>query len=214
MQKIVYAFSQESGQQVLVALGSTGKLYAQIKNGAPFHLLLAADTATPEKLEKEGLVVLGSRFTYASGRLVLWSTKQSGVDQEGKVLRSSAFKYLALADPKVSPYGAAAVQVMDRLGVYRNLESRLVQGESVAQAYQFVASGNAELGFVALSQVMQKNIVVAGSAWLVPKNLHAPLHQDAAVLIAAKDNPTVNALVAYLQSEKARQIMRGYGYEH
>ena len=214
MQTLVQAFSQETGQEVQVALGSTGKLYAQIKNGAPFHMLLAADSATPEKLEKEGLAVQGSRFTYATGRLVLWSAEPGMVDAQGEVLSKGWFKYLALADPKVAPYGAAAVQVMERLGVYSTLEGRLVQGESIAQAYQFVASGNAQLGFVALSQVMQNGNIKAGSAWLVPQTMHMPLRQDAVVLAAAKDNSSVKALVAYLQTEKARQIMRAYGYEH
>jgi molybdate transport system substrate-binding protein len=213
MQKIAVAFEQDTGHKVLLAFGATGKFYAQIKNGAPFQLLLAADDETPARLEKEGLAVAGSRFTYAIGRLVLWSRTPGLVDQQGEVLRRGGFERLAVADPRLAPYGAAAMQVLGQLGLLQQLQPRLVQGQSIAQTYQFVATGNAALGFVALSQVMTEGQVREGSAWIVPLSLHAPLRQDAVLLAAGRDKPAATALMAYLKGEKARGIMRAYGYE-
>ena len=214
MQSIAAAFAQQSGHKLQLAFGSTGKLYAQIKNGAPFQMLLAADSQTPERLEKEGYALPASRFTYATGQLVLWSSKPGYVDAQGAVLHTDSFKHLALADPKLAPYGAAAQQTLQAMGLEAALQSRWVQGENIAQAYQFVATGNAELGFVALSQLMQNGRMAAGSAWVVPQRLHVPLRQDAVVLLPGKDHAAVRALAAYLQGNKARAIMRSYGYEH
>lgn len=213
MQKIATAFAQDTGHSTVLSFGSTGKFYAQIKNGAPFQMLLAADTETPARLEKDGLALDGSRFTYAVGRLVLWSRQPGLVDGAGQVLRSGAFERLAIADPKLAPYGAAARDTLQKMGLLPALQARLVQGESIGQAYQYVATGNAPLGFVALSQVMQDGKLVEGSAWVVPTELHAPLHQDAVVLAAARGNPAALALMAYLKSDKARAILRAYGYE-
>jgi len=213
MQKIAQAFEQDTGHKALLAFGATGKFYALIRNGAPFQLLLAADDETPARLEKEGLAVSGSRFTYATGRLVLWSRTPGLVDQQGEVLRRGGFERLAVADPRLAPYGAAAMQVLGQLGLLQQLQPRLVQGQSIAQTYQFVATGNAALGFVALSQVMTEGQVSEGSAWIVPAKLHAPLRQDAVLLAVGRDKPAAVALAAYLQGEKARAIMRGYGYE-
>jgi molybdate transport system substrate-binding protein len=213
MQKIARAFEQDTGHKALLAFGATGKFYALIRNGAPFQLLLAADDETPARLEKEGLAVSGSRFTYATGRLVLWSRTPGLVDQQGEVLRRGGFERLAVADPRLAPYGAAAMQVLGQLGLLQQLQPRLVQGQSIAQTYQFVATGNAALGFVALSQVMTEGQVREGSAWIVPLSLHAPLRQDAVLLAAGRDKPAATALMAYLKGEKARGIMRAYGYE-
>jgi len=214
MQKIAAAFAQDSGHTAVLSFGSTGKFYAQIKNGAPFQLLLAADDETPAKLEKEGLAAAGTRFTYATGRLVLWSKQPALVDAKGEVLRKpNATQRLAVADPKLAPYGAAAMETLQKMGLLANWQPRLVQGESIGQAYQFTASGNAALGFVALSQVMVDGKLVEGSAWIVPAELHAPLRQDAVVLAHAKDNAAAVALLAYLKSDKARAIIRAYGYE-
>ena len=213
MQKIAGAFERDTGHKALLAFGSTGKFYAQIRNGAPFQLLLAADDETPARLEKEGLAVPGMRFAYATGRLVLWSSQQGLVDDKCKVLRSSSAGHIALADPKLAPYGAAAVETMTRLGLLPSLQPRFVQGESIAQAYQFVATGNAPMGFVALSQVMVDGQITKGSAWVVPASLHAPLRQEAVVLNPGKDQPAALALANYLRGDKARAIIRSYGYE-
>jgi molybdate transport system substrate-binding protein len=214
MQKIAAAFAQDSGHTAVLSFGSTGKFYAQIKNGAPFQMLLAADDETPAKLEKEGLAAAGTRFTYAIGRLVLWSKQPALVDAKGEVLRkAAASERLAVADPKLAPYGAAAMETLQKMGLMANWQPRIVQGESIAQAYQFAASGNAALGFVALSQVMVDGKLSEGSAWVVPADLHAPLRQDVVVLASAKDNAVASALLAYLKSDKARAIIRTYGYE-
>ncbi|MDB5870389.1 MAG: Molybdenum transporter, periplasmic molybdenum-binding protein ModA [Polaromonas sp.] len=214
MQKIAAAFERDTGHKALLAFGATGKFYAQIRNGAPFELLLAADGETPARLEKEGLGVPGTRFAYATGRLVLWSAQPGLVDGKGEVLQSSVSAgHIALADPKLAPYGAAAVQTLAALGLLPSLQPRFVQGESIAQAYQFVATGNAPMGFVALSQVMLDGRIAKGSAWIVPAHLHAPLHQEAVVLNPGKDQPAALALASYLRGEKARAIIRSYGYE-
>lgn len=213
MQKIAGAFEQDTGHQAILAFGSTGKFYAQIKNGAPFQVLLSADDETPARLEREGLGVSGTRFTYAIGKLVLWSRQPGLVDDKGEVLRTGKFERIALADPKLAPYGAAAVEVLNGLGLMSALAPKFVQGENIAQAYQFVATGNAELGFVAMSQVFAEGKLTQGSAWLVPASLHAPIRQDAVVLSPGKDNAAAAALMAYLRNDKARAIIRSFGYD-
>jgi len=213
MQRIAAAFENETGHKAVLSFGSTGKFYAQIKNGAPFQVLLAADDETPARLEKEGLAAAGTRFTYAIGKLVLWSKQPGFVDNKGEVLRNGTFKHIAVADPKLAPYGAAAMDTLGKLGLLQSLQSRIVQGENIGQTYQFVATRNAELGFVALSQVMSDGRVTEGSAWVVPENLHAPIRQDAIVLATGKGNPAVAALAAYLRGDKARAIIRSFGYE-
>jgi molybdate transport system substrate-binding protein len=214
MRRIAAAFDQDTGHRAVLAFGSTGRFYAQVKNGAPFQVLLAADDETPARLEREGATVPGTRQTYAIGRLVLWSAQPGVVDVRGDVLRKAPAGRLALADPRLAPYGAAAVHVLARLGLLAAWQPNFVQGESIAQAYQFVASGNAPLGFVALSQVMADGRIAQGSAWVVPADLHPPLRQDAVLLAAGKDNAAAVALLRYLKSEPARAILRGYGYEH
>lgn len=214
MQKIAQAFEQDSGHKLTLAFGSTGKFYAQIKNGAPFQLLLAADDTTPARLVAEGLGLADSRFTYATGRLLLWSKQPGLVDEQGAVLKKAgAFERIALADPKLAPYGAAAVQALGKLGLLEALTPKFVQGESIAQTYQFIATENAALGFVALSQVQVDGRIAQGSAWLVPANLHEPIHQDALLLNAGRGNPAAAALLQYLRGDKARAIIRAYGYE-
>ena len=212
MKQVVAVFEQKKGYEIKASFGSTGKLYAQIKNGAPFEALLAADHKTPKKLEKEGMTVAGSRFTYAIGTLVLWSAKPDLVDDKGEVLGKGDFAKLAIANPKLAPYGAAAVETMTALGFEDALEPKFVMGENIAQTFQFVESGNADLGFVALSQVMKDGKVTRGSSWVVPTELHAPIRQDAVVLTKGKDSPAVAALVKFLQSEEARAIIRSFGY--
>lgn len=213
MQELAAGFTRATGHQAVVVLGSTGKFYAQIRSGAPFEVLLAADDETPARLEREGHVVSGSRFTYAIGRLVLWSAGPATVDPQGQVLRQPPRGKLALADPRLAPYGAAAVQALQKLGLLGAWQPHFVQGESIGQAFQFVATGNAPLGFVALAQVMAQGKIARGSAWIVPAGLHAPLRQDAVVLKPGQGNPAAAALAHYLRSEPARATLRGYGYE-
>lgn len=212
MQKIAAAFERDTGHRATLSFGSTGKFYAQIRNGAPFQVMLSADQETPAQLIQEGLAIGPSRFTYAVGRLVLWSKQPGLVDARGDVLRSPRFMHLAIADPRIAPYGAAAVQVMDRLGLIAKLQPLWVQAENVGQAFQFISSANAELGFVALSQVMREGQVAAGSYWLIPADLHAPLRQDAVILKAGQGQPAANALMDYLRTDTARDILRSYGY--
>lgn len=212
MQRLAAGFAQATGHEALVALGSTGKFYAQVRSGAPFELLLAADDETPVKLEREGFAVAGTRFTYATGRLALWSADANAVDAQGQVLRQPPRGKLALADPRVAPYGAAAMETLAKLGVLAAWQPQLVQGESIGQAFQFAATGNAQLAFVALAQVMADGRVGKGSAWIVPAELHAPLKQDAVILKPGERNPAAAALAAYLRSDAARAILRGYGY--
>jgi len=212
MKRITTAFERKTGHEVKASFGSTGKLYAQIENGAPFEALLAADEATPKKLRGESMAVPGSRFTYAVGTLVLWSAKPDLVDGKGRVLKSGDFAKLAIANPKLAPYGAAAVETMTALGVEKALEPKFVVGENIAQTFQFVDSGNADLGFVALSQVMKKGEITKGSSWIVPAELHAPIRQDAVVLSKGKGRPGVAALMELLKGNEARAIIRSFGY--
>jgi len=212
MQKIAQAFEQDTGHKAQLAFGATGKFYAQIKNGAPFAVLLAADDETPARLEKEGLAVAGTRFTYATGRLALWSKQPSLVDDKGEVLRSQRFSKLAMADPKLAPYGAAALEVIKALGVQASVTPKLVQGESIGQTYHFVSTENAQLGFVALSQISMEGRITQGSAWVVPPSMHSPLKQDAVLLNPGKGHAAATALLKYLQSDTAKTIIQSYGY--
>lgn len=213
MQKIAALFAQETGHKAVLTFGSTGRLYAQIKNGAPFQMLLSADDETPARLVKEGHAIAQSRFTYAIGKLVLWSKQPGLVDDKGEVLRRGNFARIALADPRVAPYGAAAVEALTRLGLLAALTPKFVQGESIAQTYQFVATENAQLGFVALAQVLVDGRIPDGSAWIVPPQWHSALRQDAVLLTAGKDKPAATALMAYLRGEKARALIRSSGYD-
>lgn len=213
MQKIATEFEQETGHRALLSFGATGKFYAQIINGAPFEVFLAADERAPARLESESHIVPGSRFTYAIGKLVLWSMDEGYVDQAGEVLRRGEFRHLAIASPKTAPYGAAAVEAMTRLGLIDAIQPRLVTGENISQTYQFIFTGNAELGFVALSQVMEDGRITGGSAWQVPTELYPEIRQDAVILARGANNPAAAALVDYLKGDKAQAIIRAYGYE-
>jgi len=212
MARIAEGFTAATGHVVKLSSGATGKFHAQIVAGAPFDLLLAADDTTPKRLVDAGHAVAASRFTYATGRLVLWSATPGWVDAQGEVLASGRFKHLAVANPKLAPYGRAAMQVLRARGLSDTLAPKLVTGESIAQTYQFVATGNAELGFVARSQVQQPGRPAAGSSWQVPESLHAPILQDAVLLKAGEHNPAAVALLAYLKSAPARDLMRAFGY--
>ena len=212
MKELAAKFEAKTGNKVTLSFGSSGKLYTQIVNGAPYDIFLSADAARPEKLEDEGGAVQGSRFTYAMGRLALWSAQPDFVDSEGTVLNSEKFERIAIANPKTAPYGAAAVEVLQGLGLYEKLSPRIVQGDNIAQTYQFVSTGNAQLGFVALSQVMAKQ---SGSWWQIPQDYYTPIRQDAVLLKSAADNKAAKALLDFLRSPEAKQIIEqsGYGVE-
>lgn len=210
--RIAAGFAAATGHTVKASSGATGKFYAQIVAGAPFDVLLAADDATPRRLIAEGHAVAGSNATYAIGKLVLWSARPGVVDDKGAVLDSTAIRHVAIANPKVAPYGAAARSVIRARGLDAALAPRLVTGESIAQAYQFVFTGNAEIGFVALSQVVVPGKQAAGSYWLVPAHLYDPIRQDAVLLKAGEKNPAATALLAWLKSDAARRVIQEHGY--
>jgi molybdate transport system substrate-binding protein len=208
MKEIAAAFEAASGHELVISYGSTGKIYTQIVNGAPFEVFLAADQKRPQLLVEAGRA--SGRFTYAVGRLVLWSADPDLVDAEGSVLHGGGFHRLAIANPVTAPYGAAAVQVLDRLGLMQALEPRLVRGDNIAQTYQFVATRNAQLGFVALAQVA---LEPTGSRWKVPLELHDPIRQDAALLAPGRDNPAALALMDFLGGPAARAVIERFGYD-
>jgi molybdate transport system substrate-binding protein len=213
MRAIAAAFEDSGEHRLRLSFGSSGKFYAQIHHGAPFQVFLSADAEKPEQLQREGMILPSSRITYAIGRLALWSAQPGRVDASGSVLASGGFHHLAMANPRLAPYGAAAMQTLTALGLADRLADRIVQGENIAQAYQFTATGNAELGFVALSQIMQQGAIDRGSAWIVPSELHAPIRQDAVILRRGADNPAAKALLDYLRSPAAIRIIESFGYQ-
>jgi molybdate transport system substrate-binding protein len=213
MKAIIERFEEDTAHKVKASYGSTGKLYAQIKHGAPFEALLAADQKRPELLEEEGVGVPGSRFTYAIGTLVLWSADTEKVEDGPALLESGDFNKLSIANPKLAPYGEASIETLEALGQQAAIEPKLVMGENIAQTYQFVDTRNADIGFVALSQVMKDGEISKGSGCIVPSDMHAPISQDAVILNRGKDNPAVTELFAYLQGQKAQAIIQDFGYE-
>jgi len=213
MKIIAQAFERETGHKAILSFGSTGQFYAQIKNGAPFAVLLAADDETPARLEREGVAVPGTRFTYATGKIVLWSKKADLVDTNGEILKTGKFDKLALANPKLAPYGAAAMQVLEKLNLTKQLGPKLVEASNIGQTFQFVSSGNAALGFVALSQVFENGKLKEGSGWVVPSNLYSLIKQDAVLLTSGKANGAAQALLQYLRSDKAKAIIVSFGYD-
>jgi molybdate transport system substrate-binding protein len=212
--KVQEGFTAATGHTLKVSAGSTGKFYAQIVAGAPFEVLLAADDETAKRLVASGHAVAGSNFTYAIGRLVLWSAQPGFVDDQGAVMAAGKFAHLAIANPKVAPYGAAGFEVLKARGLTDALRPKVVTAESIAQAYQFVSTGNAELGFVALSQVAAPGKAAAGSYWLVPASLYREIRQDAALLKAGEKNQAAIALLAYLKTAAALEVIKTYGYGH
>lgn len=208
--EIAAAFAKATGHSARLSFGSSGQFYAQMAHGAPYEVFLSADAERPIRAEQAGLGVPGSRFTYAVGRLVLYSKTPGVVDGDGAVLRSGRFAKLAIADPTAAPYGGAAVETLRKLGLYDALKPKIVQGSSITQAYQFVATGAAEMGFVALSQVAEEQ---GGSRWIVPARLHAPIDQQAILLKTGQDNPAAKAFLAFLKGPQAKAIIRRYGYE-
>ncbi|QXI03049.1 molybdate ABC transporter substrate-binding protein [Pseudomonas monsensis] len=213
IQAIAADFEKDTGHKLVAAYGATGQFYTQIKNGAPFEVFLSADDTTAEKLEKEGDSVKGSRFTYAIGTLALWSAKEGYVDAKGDVLKKNGYQHLSIANPKAAPYGLAATQVLEKLKLTEATKAKIVEGQNITQAYQFVSTGNAELGFVALSQIYKDGKVSSGSAWIVPASLHDPIKQDAVILNKGKDSAAAKALVEYLKGPKAAAVIKSYGYQ-
>jgi len=215
IKQLATEFEITSGHTVTLSFGSSGKFYAQILHGAPFEVFLSADQAKPIALEEQAMIVPNSRITYAIGALVLWSSKPDLIDQSASILSSQHFNKLALANPRLAPYGAAAVEVLEVLKRRATTESRWVQGENIAQTFQFVSSGNADLGFVALSQIIATTAAGsawAGSYWLVPAEYHRPIRQDAVLLANAKDSAAAKAFMVFLQSPTAKSIIESYGY--
>jgi molybdate transport system substrate-binding protein len=213
MQEIVPLFEQTSGHKVSLSFGSTGKFYAQIKQGAPYDVLISADSKTPQKLDGDGLTVPGSRFVYALGALVLWSAQPGLVDDKGAVLRKGGYNKLAIGDPKLAVYGTAAQETLEGLGLWQALSPKLVRGENITQTYQFAATGNAELGFIALSQISKGGKVTGGSWWIVPAHHYKPIEQSAVMLSSAKDAEASKAFLAFLKGPQAATVIRSYGYE-
>lgn len=213
IKKIAPQFEQATGHKLLPSFGSTGKLYAQIRNGAPFDIFLAADVNAPNKLEQEGIALPATTFTYATGKLVLWSAKTDFVDSKGKVLAHGNFSHLALVNPKLAPYGLAAMQTIRASGLDGKVNSKIVYGENLMQAYQYIASGNAELGFIALSQIYRDGHFSDGSAWLVPASLYTPIRQNATLLMRGQGSAAARAFMKYLKGEPAKAIIRSFGYD-
>jgi molybdate transport system substrate-binding protein len=210
MSDLVRRFELETKHHVLVSSGSTGNHYAQIKNGAPFEAFFAADADRPRLLEQEGVAVPGSRFRYAVGRLVLWSPEPNYVDDQGRVLENAEFRRLSIANPDLAPYGAAARETLTARGLWEALMPRLAMGQDIGQAYAFVQTRNAELGFVALAQLRQPGKQIEGSYWIVPESLHRPIEQEAVLL---RDVPAARVFLEFVKSAEAREIIRSYGYE-
>ena len=209
-EEIADAFEEETGHRALLSFGSTGKLFTQIAYGAPYEVFLAADRARPERAESEGLAVVGSRIPYARGRLVLYSSDATLIEENGpEVLRGDRVLKLAIANPGTAPYGAAALEVMRRLGVEEALRTRIVRGDNIAQTYQFVATGNAQLGFIALSQVLGEK---RGSSWRIPDEFYGPILQEAVLLEKGEESRSARAFLNFLQGKIARRIIESHGY--
>jgi molybdate transport system substrate-binding protein len=215
LQKLAPLFQTAHGHTLAPSAGASGALYAQIQHGAPFDVFLSADAERPAKLEAEGLAVKGTRFTYAIGQLVLWSPKPGVVDSAGDVLKKSELRFVAIADPKTAPYGAAAEKVLEALHVLAPLRAakKITVGESIGQAYQFAATGNADCGFVALSQVTKEDGTIPGSSWIIPPTLSGKLEQDALVLKASTKQKVAQLFLKWLHTDPAaRKLIRAAGY--
>lgn len=203
-------FEKESDHKVTLIFGSSGKHYAQIKHGAPFDIYFSADTKRPKLLDDEGIIISGSRFTYARGKLVLWSPKNDFVDSKGEVLKEKNFNHLSIANPKIAPYGKAAKEVLQALKLWGSLGRKAVRGENIGQAFQFVKSENAQLGFIAYSQIKQMDQKIQGSYWDIPESLYAPINQQAVLL---KDNDIARSFLTFIKTNKSQAIIRDFGYE-
>ncbi len=214
MTEIAAAFEKATGHSAKLSFGSSGKAFAQIQSGAPFEVYLSASEKYPLELEKSGHAVADSHFVYAIGKLVLWSATPGYVDDQGEILKIGHFKHIALADPSHAPYGVVAEEVMKHQGVLDKLRPLLVMGENIAQTFQFVSTGNAELGFVGLVQVInvETGKIGSGSGWIIPDHMHSPFRQTAVLLTTGVENPAAIALVDFLKSKAALAIIEKYGF--
>lgn len=210
---VAAVLEKTTGHTLKISTGASGAVYTQIRNGAPFDVFLSADNERPELLEKDGLAQPGTRFTYATGKLVLWSVKPGRVDGQGAVLKAADLGKVAFANPKTAPYGAAAVQVLDKLGLKDAVAPKLVQGESIGQTFNFVKTGNADVGFVAMSQVLSAGRLKEGSMWVIPQASYDPIRQDAVLLKKGADNEAAKALLQLLKSPNVKDLIRSYGYD-
>ncbi len=202
-------FERETNHKVVIIIGSSGKHFAQIKNGAPFDVFFSADSKRPEQLENEQIIIAGTRFTYALGKLILWSPDKNMVDKEGEVLTLKSFNHLAIANPKLAPYGRAAKEVLQKLKLWKSLSRKAVRGENIGQAFRYVKNQAVELGFVAYSQVKQDKKIIQGSYWNIPESLYSPIQQQAVLI---KDNDVARAFLAFIKSKKSQQTIRDFGY--
>jgi len=209
---IINAFESKTGHKTVLSLGSSGKFYAQILNGAPFDVFFSADQVKPEGLERQNQTVQGSRRTYAVGGLVLWSAQSDFIDNSPSILESGRFSKLAIANPRLAPYGVAAIEVLEALSLRVRTEPKWVQGENISQTFQFVSTGNADLGFVARSQLVSNSNIQKGSQWLVPDHFHQPIRQDVVLLKRAAGNHAAEALLSFIKTPAAREIIESYGY--
>jgi molybdate transport system substrate-binding protein len=209
LEKISEAFTKETGHKLVISSGATGKIYAQIREGAPFEVLLSADQTTPMKLITDNLAVEETQFTFAVGRLVLWSLKDKFVDDEGAVIKTSSVNHIAIANPKLAPYGVAAKEYLEKVGIWKIVEAKIVYGENISQTYQFVSTGNAEVGFIAMSQIMDTK----GSYWVVPESQYSPLKHDVILLNKGKTNPIAKKFLEFLKDRKVKAIISKFGYK-
>ena len=213
MKDIAAVYEKETGNKVLASFGATGQFFAQIKNGAPYQILFAADAKTPKKIEDEGLGVKGSARPYAYGKLVLWSATPDFVKESKDFLLEPAVKKIAVANPKLAPYGEAAYQTLEKWGMLDEVKNKFVTGDNIGKTYQFAKTSNAEVGFVALSQVYKGGKMTSGSGWVMPSDLYSPSRQDVVVLNLGKDNKDVAAFMKFMEtSPKVRDIILSYGY--
>jgi len=213
MTEIAKEFEKASGHTAKLSFSSSSKFVSQIENGAPFDVFLSADENSPLRLEKDGFAVSGSTHTYAIGKLVLWSSMPGFIDDQGAVLTNGQFEHIALADPKLAPYGAAAVDYLNRKKLLEKLQPLMVMGENISQTHQLISSGNVELGFVALSQVIENGKISNGSGMIIPTNQHHPIKQSVALLKIGAENPAAQALITYLNLPTAKNIIQKYGYD-
>lgn len=213
LQVIATEFEQQSGHKALLSVGSTGKLYAQIVNGAPFEVFIAADQIRPKKLAEQDLAVIDTQFTYAQGKLVLWSKDKSQIDIQGKILKSNDLIHLAIVNPKLAPYGEAAVDVLTNMGVYQQLKPKLILGQNLGQSFQQVSSGAVKQGIIALSQVISDGELIEGSSWIIPESMYSPIQQDAILLNKGQKNPAAIAFLKFLKSPTSQALIKSYGYE-
>jgi molybdate transport system substrate-binding protein len=213
VKRLAQEFERSSGHQLRVSAGSTGKLYAQIVNGAPFDVFLAANATEPERLEQAGVALAGSRFTYARGRVVLWSADAQRIHDNGPaLLAAGGLRRIAIANPRTAPYGAAALAVLEKLGVRARIEPLLVQGEDIGQAFHFTVSGNTDAGFIAYAQLRDPAHPIAGSAWIIPEELYPPIRQQAVLLVRARDKPAARAFLTFLRGPRAARVIEQFGY--